>query len=163
MTNELIYTSFEEFDADYLEALNKEIQELAKEHTWWNQAIAIQPHPKNEYLLHGQTRLMHRYIGVDTPTPRKLDYRDDTLMGMVDYLTIIEMLTMLSKEHEFTWEIYQPADPRPKLIGRITEGELDPKLIDFLLPEINALEISDRDLEDPSLHQSLRSKYFGDK
>ncbi|MDQ8201900.1 hypothetical protein [Pelagicoccus sp. SDUM812003] len=163
MTNDLIYTSYDEFDADYLEALIQEVDALAQEHRWWRQPIAVAAHPRNPSLLHGYTKLMHRYIDGDGAAPRKLDYREDTLMGMVDYLTIVEMLTLLSKEHEFTWELFQPAEPRPKLIGRIEDGELDAKIIDFLLPEINALEITDRELEDQALHERIRAKYFGSK
>jgi len=161
MTSELTFTSVESFEPDYIEQLRKDMDELAAERVWWNQPLALSPDCERDEELKGSVKIMRRYLESEVGPPRKIDYRDDVLMGMVDYLAILEALTALSKEHEFSWEVRMPAEPRPKLIGKIVEGRIDPKLFDFLLPELEALEITDRDLSDHELHQSIRQKYLG--
>lgn len=162
MTGALTYLSLEEFEEDYIAAIREESEALASERAWWKDRLSVGQDEANPSLLKGTTRLMHRYItDPATNAARKVDYRDDVLMGMVDYLAIIEILTMLSKEHEFTWQVSAPAEPRDKLIGTIVDGEIDPRLFDFLIPELEALEIAEQDLENEILHQSIRGKYFG--
>ena len=82
------------------------------------------------------------------------------LMGMADYLRIIEILTFYSKEHEFAWLISYPATPLDKPIGRIIDGEIDPQIFDFLIHEMEALDIKDNDLENEALQAEIRAKYF---
>ena len=159
MTGSLIYTSLDEFEADYIDALRADLQELAADHLWWRESPSITENPRNPYLLHGANRIMRRYQELPAGGLRKIDYRDDVLMGMVDYLAILEMLTCLSKEHEFAWSVGYPSDSRSKEIGRIDNGEISPRLFDFLLPEMEALQISDKDLSNQSLHATIRAKY----
>ncbi|MDQ8184361.1 hypothetical protein [Pelagicoccus sp. SDUM812002] len=155
----LSYTSLDEFDDDYLEALIEEAAELSLEHRWWNQAFALKADTQNASLLTGSNKLMHRYLTNADGTTRKIDYRDDVLMGAVDTLTLLEMLTLLSKEHEFAWQVSIPSEPRPKAVGRIIDGEIEPRLFELIMPEVEALEISESELEDETLHQKLRDKY----
>ncbi len=161
MTGKLIYASEEEFEQDYLQALFEEAAELAQEHTWWNEPVRLYESDETPYLLTGSNKLLHRYLSRGQGAPRNVDYRDDILMSMVDYFAAIEILTILSKEHEFTWLISQPSEPRDKLIGKIVNGEIEPRLFEFLLPEMEALKISESDLEDTELHERIRAKYFG--
>ncbi|EDY81846.1 hypothetical protein VDG1235_1466 [Verrucomicrobiia bacterium DG1235] len=156
----LTYTTDEEFEDDYVQALIEEAAELSAEHTWWHQPLALAPDVKNPNLLTGTTKLLHRYITAADGTTRKIDYRDDVLMSSVDTLVLLEMLTLLSKEHEFTWHVALPAEPRPKPAGRIVDGEIDPKLFELIMPEVEANEITEAELEDQSLHQKIRDKYF---
>lgn len=156
----LAYTSLEEFEDDYIAALIEEATEIASEHTWWNHPFALAADSRNRYLLSGQSQLMHRYITQATGEPRKIDYRDDVLMASVDTLALYEMLAFLAKEHEFSWQVSIPSQPRPKPVGRITEGEIEPKLFELIMPEIEALEITEKELNDPTLHQKLRDKHF---
>lgn len=155
----LSYTTLDEFDDDYIAALIEEAAELAKEHTWWNQPFALQADSKNANLLSGSTKLMHRYLTGSDGKPVKIDYRDDVLMGAVDTLALLEMLTLLSKEHEFAWQVFLPAEPRPKPAGRIIDGEIEPRLFELIMPEVDANEISEQELEDAALHQKIRAKY----
>jgi len=159
----LSYTSLEEFEDDYIAALIEEANEIAIEHSWWNQAFSLSADSRNPYQLSGTTKLMHRYVESDTGEPRKIDYRDDVLMAAVDTLTLFEMLAFLSKEHEFAWQIFIPSEPRPKAVGRIREGEIEPRLFELIMPEIDALEISETELNDANLHQKLREKHFPQK
>lgn len=156
----LSYTSDEEFDDDYVQALIEEAAELAAEHTWWHQPLALEADAKNPNLLTGSTKLLHRYLTTPDGSTRKIDYRDDVLMSSVDTLALLEMLTMLSKEHEFTWHVFIPSESRPKPVGRIVDGEIDPKLFELIMPEVEANDITEAELEDESLHQRLREKYF---
>ncbi|MBC2605333.1 hypothetical protein [Pelagicoccus albus] len=156
----LSYITLDEFDDDYVEALVEEAKELAKEHQWWNQSLAIQADKRNPNLLQGSTKLMHRYVTMEDGTQQKIDYRDDVLMGAVDTLALLEMLTLLSKEHEFAWQVEIPASPRPKPVGRIIDGDIDAKLFELIMPEVEAMEITEEELNDEKLHQSIRLKYF---
>lgn len=160
MLTELAYLSIDEFESDYLEFLIAEALELAGEHSWWHESFALSASPHNPNLLSGSTKLMRRYIVTDDGVTHKINYRDDVLLGAVDSLALIEMLTLLSKEHEFGWNVLLPAHPRPKQIGRIENGEIDPRIFEMVLPEIEALEISQEELEDASLHQRLRTQYL---
>ncbi|MBK1879438.1 hypothetical protein [Pelagicoccus mobilis] len=156
----LSYTSLEEFEDDYIEALVEEAADVASEHVWWNQPFSLSADKRNPNLLSGLTKLMHRYIEDSTGEARKVEYRDDVLMGAVDTLTLFEMLAFLSKEHEFTWQVFIPIEPRPKPVGRIIEGEIEPKLFELIMPEIDALEITEKELNDTKLHQTLRETHF---
>lgn len=155
----LSYTTLDEFDDDYIEALIEEVTALSSEHTWWNEPFAIQADSRNADQLTGSTKLMHRYLTGADGKQRIIDYRDDVLMAAVDTLTLLEMLTLLSKEHEFAWQVSLPTEPRPKPVGRIIDGEIDPKLFELIMPEVEAHEITEEELEDKSLHQNLRDKY----
>lgn len=155
----LSYTTLEEFEDDYVAALIEEAAELSQEHTWWNQPFQLAADERNPNLLSGSTKLMHRYLTKADGQASKVDYRDDVLMGAVDTLTLLEMLTLLSKEHEFTWQVFIPSDPRPKPVGRIREGEIEPRLFELIMPEVDALQITEAELEDQELHQKLRDKY----
>lgn len=155
----LSYTTLDEFDDDYIEALLPEVAELAAAHIWWNQPLSIQADSRNPNILTGSTKLMHRYLTGADGQPRTIDYRDDVLMAAVDTLTLLEMLTLLSKEHEFAWQVSLPTEPRPKPVGRIIDGEIDPKLFELIMPEVEAHEITEEELEDKTLHQKLRNKY----
>lgn len=155
----LSYTTLDEFDDDYIEALIEEANELAAEHVWWNQAFSISADPKNPNMLCGTTKLMHRYLTAEDGTTRKIDYRDDVLMAAVDTLVLLEMLTHLSKEHEFAWQVSLPAEPRPKPAGRIIDGEIEVHLFELIMPEVEANEITEAELEDETLHKQLREKY----
>ncbi len=156
----LTYTTDEEFEDDYVAALVEEANELAAEHTWWNQPFALAADSRNPALLTGTTQLLHRYLTDPDGSTRKIDYRDDVIMSTVDTLALFEMLSILSKEHEFTWSIGIPARPRPKHAGKIVNGEIEPKLFELIMPEVEANEITEAELEDQSLHQQIRQKYF---
>ncbi len=155
----LSYTTLDEFDDDYIAALIEETAAISAEHVWWNQPFAIQADSRNPNLLTGSTKLMHRYLTGADGKQTIIDYRDDVLMAAVDTLTLLEMLTLLSKEHEFAWQVSLPTEPRPKPVGRIIDGEIDPKLFELIMPEVEAHEITEEELEDKALHQKLRSKY----
>ena len=161
MTGSLTYQSDEEFELDYIEALQQEVDELARERQWWKEPISLRENPDAPFALFGSNKLLHRYLPNTPSGPRNVDYRDDVLMGIVDYFAVIEILTILSKEHEFTWLVSQPAEPRDKLIGKIDNGEIDPRIFECLLPEMEALKISETELEDTALHDRIREKYFG--
>ncbi len=161
MTGTLIYVSDDEFELDYIEALHEEAAELARDHAWWNEPLRLFESPDNPNVLYGSNKLLHRYLAQGPGAPRNVDYRDDMLLSIVDYFAAIEILTILSKEHEFTWLVCQPAEPREKLIGKIVDGTIEPRLFEFLMPEMEALKISERDLEDRDLHERIRAKYFG--
>ena len=161
MTGTLIYVSDDEFELDYIEALHEEAAELARDHVWWNEPLQLSQDPENPHVLSGSNKLLHRYLSHGLGAPRNVDYRDDMLMSIVDYFAAIEILTILSKEHEFTWLLCQPSEPRDKLIGKIVDGAIEPKLFEFLMPEMEALKITERDLEDTELHERIRAKYFG--
>lgn len=156
----LSYTSLEEFEDDYIAALIEEAADISSQHTWWHQPFALAADSHNRSQLSGLTKLMHRYVTTPSGTQRKIDYRDDVLLASVDTLTLYEMLAFLSKEHEFTWQIQIPSQPRPKPVGRIIEGEIDPKLFELIMPEIDALEITEAELNDSTLHQKIREKHF---
>lgn len=156
----LTYTTEEEFEDDYILALIEEATELATEHTWWNQPFALSADYRNASQLTGTTKLLHRYLTEPDGSTRKIDYRDDVLMSTLDALALFEMLSILSREHEFTWNVGIPAVPRPKHVGKIVEGEIDPKLFELVMPEIEALEIAESELNAETRHQELREKYF---
>lgn len=160
MTGAIIYTSEDEFDADYKAALYADAKEVANERQWWNEPLSFFEDAAEPDLLTGSTKLIHRQLKGDSGKNRTVDYRDDMLMGMADYLRIIEILTYYSKEHEFTWTLSYPALPRDKTIGKIVDGEIDPKIFDFLIHEMEALDIKDQDLESETLQESIRAKYF---
>ena len=155
----LTYTTDEEFEDDYIQALVEEATELASQHNWWNQPFSLSADPRNPNVLSGATKLLHRYLTRPDGSTQKIDYRDDVIMSTADALALFEMLSILSKEHEFTWSIGLPAEPRPKHVGRIVEGEIGPKLFELIMPEVEALDITEQELEDESLHQKLREKY----
>ena len=160
MTGAIIYTSEEDFDTDLKQDIISDMKSLAEEHRWWNQPISFADHPDYPDALDGSTELVHRYFQSPNGQQRKIDYKDDILMGMVDYAFIIGILAAASKEHEFSWNLCYPAHPRPKQIGMIREGEIEARVFDFLLQEMQALDISDADLENEKLHSEIRSKYF---
>jgi hypothetical protein len=160
MTGAIIYTSEDEFDADYKEALYADAKEIVKERKWWNEPLSFFEDADEPDLLTGATKLIHRQLKDDLGNLRSVDYRDDMLMGMADYLRIIEILTYYSKEHEFAWFLSYPASPQDKEIGRIVDGEIDPQIFDFLIHEMEALNIKDEDLENESLQETIRAKYF---
>ncbi len=160
MTGALIYTSEDEFDADYKAALYADAKEIASERQWWSEPLSFFEDANEPDLLTGSTKLIHRYLEDNAGNRRAVDYRDDMLMGMADYLRIIEILTYYSKEHEFTWTLFYPASPRDKTIGKIVDGEIDPQIFDFLIHEMEALAIKDHDLENEALQDDIRSKYF---
>lgn len=155
----LSYTSLDEFDDDYVEALVEEASAFASERIWWNQKFALKADPSNPALLAGCVKLMHRSLTGKDGRPRAIEYRDDVLMAAVDTLALLEMLTILSKEHEFAWQVSMPSEPRPKPVGRIIDGEIEPLLLELIMPEVEALEITENELSDEALHQELRQKY----
>lgn len=161
MTGSITFVSDDEFELDYIEALHEEAAELAQDHVWWNEPPRFFENPEQPFCVSGACKLLHRYIAVGQGAPKNVDYRDDILMGMVDYFAVVEILTILSKEHEFTWLVSQPAEPRDKLIGKIADGKIEPRLFEFLIPEMEALKISENDIEDTELHERIRAKYFG--
>ncbi|MGK0240902.1 MAG: hypothetical protein ACI92G_004393 [Candidatus Pelagisphaera sp.] len=160
MTGAIIYTSEDEFDADYKAALYADAKEIAAERQWWKEPLSFFEDPNEPDLLTGSTKLIHRQFKDDLGNNRSIDYRDDMLMGMADYLQVIEILTFYSKEHEFAWLISYPATPLDKPIGRIIDGEIDPQIFDFLIHEMEALDIKDNDLENETLQAEIRAKYF---
>lgn len=160
MTGSVSYTSLDEFELDYKEALYAEVAELAQEHTWWNEPLQLCEHKKSPYLLTGSSSIMRRYITKPDGSQVNVSYRDDILLGVVDYLTIVEMLTYLSKEHEFAWTLGIPGEPRDKPIGKIDNGEIDPAIFEFISEELDALDITENELADEALHRKIRAKYF---
>ncbi|MEM9158709.1 MAG: hypothetical protein AAGB46_06630 [Verrucomicrobiota bacterium] len=160
MTGAIIYTSEDDFEPDYKAELIAEAAALAKDHIWWNQSLNFADNPSYPDALDGATQLTHRYFEDESGKQRKIPYRDDMLMAMVDYSQIIGILAALSNAHEFDWNLCYPAAPRAKQIGMIQNGEIDPRIFEFLIHEMQALKISDADLENESLHAQIRSQYF---
>lgn len=160
MTGALSYISYDEFDAESKEVLDEDLAAFAKDFNWWLEAPQFVETEGKEEFVTGSNRLLRRTIKDDSGQIRKVDYRDDVILGMVDYLETIEILTALSKEHAFIWTIGYPAEPKDKVIGEIVDGEIDPEIFEFLIHEMEALEISEDDLQDKALHEQIRSKYF---
>lgn len=160
MTGSLSYTSIDEFDRDYKDAIYAEIADMVSQRKWWKQSILMVEDPRRPDLLTGQNDILHRYIVNADGQQKNIPYRDDVLMGIVDYLAIVDMLNYLSKAHEFGWNLGYPAEPREKLIGTIDNGEIDPRIFEFPLHEMEALEITDEDIENETLHKEIRAKHF---
>ncbi len=160
MTGALSYISYDEFEPDYKAALSEDLQAIASEVNWWFEAPKFFETAGKEIFITGTNRILRRTISNDSGQIRNVDYRDDVILGMVDFLETVEILTALSKEHEFIWTVGYPAEPKDKTIGEIVDGEIDPAILDFLLDEMTALEISEEDLTDKDLHNEIRAKYF---
>lgn len=160
MTGTLTFTSYDEFDDDYKAVIIEQINELVSDHLWWNETIQFIDIPDEPELLNGKVVMIRRVLSDENGNSRNIDYRDDVIMSMVDYWKTIEILTALSKEHEFIWIVGYPSGKDEKTIGEIVDGEIDPKIFDFLLQEMDALDISETDLQNQILHETIRAKYF---
>ncbi|MCH6256408.1 hypothetical protein MLD52_07600 [Puniceicoccaceae bacterium K14] len=160
MTGTLTFTSYDEFEPDYKGLIIEQINELVASHLWWNQPLEFIDIPQEPELINGRTVMLRRVLEDGNGQQRNVDYRDDVIMSMVDYWKTIEFLTALSKEHEFIWIVGYPSGKDEKTIGEIVDGEIDAKIFDFLIQEMDALEISETDLQNQILHETIRSKYF---
>ena len=74
MTGAIIYTSEDEFDADYKAALYADAKEIAAERQWWNGPLSFFEDPNEPDLLTGSTKLIHRQFKDDLGNNRSIDY-----------------------------------------------------------------------------------------
>ena len=117
MLNKLHFASLDDFEPDYKQVIQSELAELSSDHLWWNQAPTLDMEARPLDSLIGSCSLLRRVIAEPGAEPRKIDYRHDMLLAMADYLKCVEILTALSKEHEFAWELAQPGERATDLAG----------------------------------------------
>ncbi|NEQ69587.1 MAG: hypothetical protein F6K21_29670 [Symploca sp. SIO2D2] len=160
MTGAITYTSEDDFEPDYKVALIEEAAQLCNERTWWNEPLNFTLNPQYPDALDGSSRLLRRYLQNEAGQQRNIDYRDDMLLAMVDYSHIIGVLAAIGRIHEIDWNICYPATPREKQIGMILGGQIENRIFEFLIHEMQALDINDAELEDQALHKAIRAKYF---
>ncbi|MDA0348961.1 MAG: hypothetical protein O3C43_12510 [Verrucomicrobia bacterium] len=156
------YRSTDRFEQEYINEMQEESFQLVQVHRWWNDYVNI--YDKIEYPLYltGESNLLRHHLeNLETGFTRSVEFRDDLLMALVDYPKTLEVLSILSKNHEFTWNLFQTTSSGIEIpIGMIENGEVSKSAITHMTDTISYYKFPEKDLSNTELQDRIYHNYF---
>jgi len=155
------YRSTDRFEQEYIEEIQEHCNELTLDHRWWSEQVTL--YDKIEYPLYltGDSRLLLEALQSEHGYREPVDYSDDISMALVDYAKLLEILSLLSKQHELTWKLFQTGSLKfEMLIGWIESGETSESAIRHMTDIMSEVAVTHEDLLDKERQQRIYSKYF---
>ena len=156
------YRSVDRFEESYIKEIQDDAFQLIQDHIWWNNPVNL--YDKIEYPLYltgDSYLLLLRIQDLKTGFTRSVDFRDDLILGLVDYTKTLGILSILSRNHDITWKLFQTASCRIELpIGTIENGEISVSAIKHMTDTIDHYKITERELSDSEFHARIYHQYF---
>lgn len=162
MIETIIYESLEEWEADYKAEVTAQAQELNAALGWWCEPVYLFDRVGREDVLTGSTNLAGLVSDglhyVQSPhVPPNLPVRDDMLLRLHNLKNVVKVLTQLSREHEFTWELIKPIGSiGERHLGYIERGSPSEPLADFMreVAQTYGLDLTAID-DDPAMKEMI--------
>jgi len=110
MIESIIYESLEEWEADYKAEVVARAQELNASFDWWGEAVCLFDRVGREDFLTGSSNLHMKIVdSAGVTVPQNIPVPDEMLLRLHNLKNVVNVLTQLSREHEFTWELIKPS------------------------------------------------------
>ena len=155
------YRSFDRFEQEYIEEIQEQCRELTQDHLWWSDPVML--YDKIEYPLYltGDSHLLKGSLKGEYGLQRSVDLKDDLYLSLVDYSKLLEILSVLSAEHEIRWKLFRTMSSSLELtIGTIDNGEIGESAIKHMTAIMTEAQLSHEDLLNTELHKEIYYKYY---